>query len=68
MQCCVTGSCSAIELYCMTAQRKKGKSFSEGLKTVTFRREMEGIQNEQCDKLMVEQRYLDVEVKGLKQG
>lgn len=52
----------------MTAQRKKGKSFSEGLKTVTFRREMEGIQNEQCDKLMVEQRYLDVEVKGLKQG
>lgn len=36
VQCYVMGSCSAIELYCTPEQREEWKSFSEGLKTVTF--------------------------------
>lgn len=44
--CYIMGSCSAIELYCMSAQRTQWKSLSEGLKTVAFRGEMGGIKKE----------------------
>lgn len=35
---------------------------------MTFRGEAGGIKEERCDKLMVERRYLDVEVKGCGRG